>query len=324
MGEQKLGQTGVVDDAQAANLGKVLGVDAIISGTITSSSEDKHSKEKRTISRKKEEGGDYEIEVNCLTRSARATAKLRIVSTETAQVLGQTESGGFREDKKCDKEIGMVRSAQSLISGSIGDAAWGLVRYISPAFTRFEGELVKIKAKEYKQKAEEAGDIAESGDLDRAYAVYYSIYQQDSYNPEVLYNLGVLNEAVCNFADARQMYESAASLKPSEKDFSSAARRAEARVTELEALKTFGFEPTKHEWNTSEAALQQASAQKVTVRGGGSERVDVLVEPKEGSALVVKIPGGIQVQVVTAEGEWYKVKLPDGKEGWLPSSKVKK
>src|SRR5438445_9923267 len=48
--EQRLGQSGLLDEAQAAQVGKILGVDAIVVGTVSFTVTDQRSREERTYS----------------------------------------------------------------------------------------------------------------------------------------------------------------------------------------------------------------------------------------------------------------------------------
>jgi SH3-like domain-containing protein len=68
-----------------------------------------------------------------------------------------------------------------------------------------------------------------------------------------------------------------------------------------------------------EAAAQDESllAQKITVKGGTGDRTDVFAAPDEGSAVEAKIPGGVQLEVIEADGDWYLVKLLGGKQGYI-------
>lgn len=323
--EQKLGMTGIIDDSQAAALGKVLGVNAIITGVVSYESNDSRLTEKRTKYRSKEEGGgSYEISVECSERKVTGPMKMRVISVETGQILGNRELSLYNSDKKCaDQERGALASTQTLLRGAIDYTASAMASYISPYFALVEMELEKVKANQYKDKADDAAKLAEKGQLGQAYLLYYGIYQEDQYNPEILYNLGILNEAVGNFADAKTMYETALSLKSDEKEYQTALARVDKSVSFTDVLKTLGIPVTVYEWKASASAVAEAVAEKIAVKGARENRQDVKQEAKADSPVVAKVPGGVELVVLAKEGDWFKVKLPGGKEGYLHRSQVK-
>lgn len=323
LNEQKFGTTGLMDDSQAAQIGQVLGVDVIISGSVSSTHQDIPGKEQRTVYRKQEEGGNYTVVVDVLTRKVTGTIKMRIVSAETGQILGSKMASREYNKKVDQSDVAKLLSPEDAYWECLNSGAWEIVNYFCPHFDLVELELDKIKAKEFKDKAEDAAKLAERGDLDRAYPMFYALYQADAYNPSILYNLGVLNEVVGNFAEAKEMYEAALSLKSSEKGYQQGAARAQKALAYTNALNSIGVTVTAHEWNTSEEALAAASAEKVTVKGSSGDRQEVYQGPDETSAVVTRVPGGIELEVIAIEGDWYKVKLLGGKEGYIHKKKVK-
>ncbi|MCX6639625.1 MAG: SH3 domain-containing protein, partial [bacterium] len=321
--EQKFGQSGLIDDSQTSQLGKILGVNAIVSGSVSTGSSDTWTKEKRTVYRKEEDGGNYEILVDVLTRKVNASVKIRIVSSETGQILGSKEAHKEASNSKDKDQIDEIPSPNIMISECIDQSCWEILNYMAPCFELVERELAKIKAKELKDKAATAAELAESGDLDKSYTIYYSLYQSDQYNPEITYNLGILDEAVGNFADAKAMYESALTLKSDEKDYLNAAQRVARSLDYTSALEKLGISCTKHEWNLNESAVAAVMAQKILIKGGSSDRQEIRQGPDENSALLTKVPGGIELVLVEVAGDWFKVKLIDGKEGYIHKKFVK-
>jgi hypothetical protein len=323
MSEQKLGQSGIINDAQASELGRVLGVDAIVSGSVAHDPKETRSREERTIYRDAKKGGNYNVTVDCLERRVVTTVRMRIFSVETAQILGNKEVSRQEKEKHCAEDIGKVPSTEGLLGRGLASAAGELANYFMPYFELAELELAKIKVKEHADKADEAAKLAERGDIDEAYTLYYAIFQQDNYNPDALYNLGILSEIVGNYAEALEMYKNAASLKSTEKDYVKAVDRTEKSVQFAAVLNSLGIQTPAHTWSTSESALAAATAEKITVSGGSSVRVDVYEQPDITSTVVAKVPGGIELTVIESKDGWLKVKLMGGKEGFLPSSKAK-
>ena len=273
------------------------------------------------MKRSKKEGGDYETMVECLERRITVNLRMRILSIETGQILGNKEVIHTKSDRQCDRDIGAIASVAALLDSCVTTGE--LIAYMSPSFQLVEMALEKVKAKQYADRADEAAEWAEKGDMDRAYLIYYAIFQEDAYNPEVVYNLGILNEAVGNFADAKTMYEKALALRSGERDYQTALARVQKALDFSEILKSIGMSVTQHEWKIDASEVAAATAQKVVVKGGIADRQEVRQAPIADSEVVARVPGGIELVALTREGDWFKVKLAEGKEGYLHISQVK-
>ena len=81
--EQQFSESGMVDDVQAVNVGQILGVDAVLTGTVEVITLAKRYEEKR-----ESDGKNYFVK--CLMHEAKVKVSMRIVSVETGQILGQT------------------------------------------------------------------------------------------------------------------------------------------------------------------------------------------------------------------------------------------
>ncbi|MBC6951527.1 SH3 domain-containing protein [candidate division KSB1 bacterium] len=78
----------------------------------------------------------------------------------------------------------------------------------------------------------------------------------------------------------------------------------------------------EHEFSATQAELKSATVTKVVTKGSGSIRLDIKAEPNAASATVVKVPGGIELELLESSKDWFKVKLPDGKQGYLAASQA--
>lgn len=194
MQELQLGQTGVIDEAQAAEVGKMLGVDAIIMGTVTVSCDNRWIKENRKNKKK----GDYVVD--CNKRAASAFATIRIIKVETGQVIGSKQALKKEEQNECEGEYGSdLPTPETTVDKCLQVVAGELVKYFAPRFEMQKLEFAKIEGNDYKQYAEAAKDALDRYGLDTAYLQYVAIVEQDPYNHAVLFNIGVLEEAVGNY-----------------------------------------------------------------------------------------------------------------------------
>lgn len=72
------------------------------------------------------------------------------------------------------------------------------------------------------------------------------------------------------------------------------------------------------------AYLTYTDAQKNTPAIIFAESVEIRTEPKMNSATAFKLHEGTKVQVDAEDGDWLKITLADGKDGWIPASYLKK
>ena len=54
-----------------------------------------------------------------------------------------------------------------------------------------------------------------------------------------------------------------------------------------------------------------------------SSQVDVLSAPNEAGTQIFSIHEGLKVKITNTRNDWYEIRLPDGKEGWLQVKEVK-
>jgi len=99
MAEQNLSNSGAINEQQAAQVGKILGLDAIVTGTLSYSSLD----EQETNTYKNPKTGQVRYEY-CTIRKVTGKARLKIISVNTAQIIGTTDASQVSSQKKCDEE----------------------------------------------------------------------------------------------------------------------------------------------------------------------------------------------------------------------------
>ena len=328
MSEQSLQASELVDEGKAVSFGQLLGVQAIVMGRLSYSSDDRDWTKEETG--KTRDGREYTVRLPCITRSVTARYRARIVSAETGAILGGTEGSNPVSETACGTAPNTYRSAieailpspSSMFDNAVDALVPTLVDYLTPHFELLELELEKITTREYRDLADKAAEAAEDLNVDEAYVYYWSIYEQDPYNPRVLYNLALLNEVVGNYQEARDYYEMAYQLKD-EGRYEEGLERVVRNVELAEALAQVGIEITPYAFAVTAADIEAAMATKVEVKGRREDRVEVYAGPSEASEVVVQVPGGVSLTVIGEEGEWYCVELLGGNEGYIHKDKVK-
>ena len=317
--EQRLAQSGLLDEAQAAQVGKILGVDAIVVGTVSFTVTDQRSREERTYTENRRQHTRY---VSCLQREGLMKVHARVVSAESGQVLGSVDRPLPIKVKHCEDEEGGLPTQQSVAEASSHDLAEAIANYLAPHFELREFELEKIRNKQFEGLGERAAELAEALRVDEAYAIYKSIHDQDAYSPEVLVDLGILNEVVGNWRQAKEFYDQAFQLKKSD-DHKRGLDRMTRSLSFRDALAQLGVVIQEHTFAAASEDVARATANVVEIRGGGEDRIPIRGQPDDHSAVVASVPGGVTFQVVREEGNWFRVKLLDGKEGYVQKDKAK-
>ncbi|MDZ7343092.1 MAG: hypothetical protein ONA90_01115 [candidate division KSB1 bacterium] len=318
MKEMQLSQAGFIDEAQAAQVGRMLGVDAIITGNLTVSCEDRWIKEERQDKNK----GKYQV--NCNKRVAVAGASIRFIKVETGQVIGSKDARNKQEQKKCEGEWGAdLPPAEATVEKCLQAVATELVNYFAPRFELQKLELAKIEGDEYKRYVETAKKALERYDLDAAYLQCAASVEQDPYNHAALYNLGVLHEAVGNYDQAREKYDQAAKLKSKEDKYTKAQTRVAKQIAFWGDLKALGIQLQPHTFEVSAEKMQAATVAKIQVNGPSSARYEIKAGPDPGSPILVRVPGEIELELIETTSHWYKIKLLDGREGYISKNDAK-
>lgn len=315
LSEQGLGMSGVIDDNQAADVGKILGLDALIMGSVSYTSVDKNSTETLT---------DYETKqkynVYCTERTVKAEVRMKIISVSTGEIIGNNDSSQAYKDKKCDDERSGLLSSTQLADYCLRDIAYWMANYFTPKFSQIKYDFETIKVKEFKDQAKEASKLASKGMIDEAFHVYNAIYEADPYNPKAAFNLAHLYQAVGEFDKAYELYQESFDMDSKNKKYQEACKDAK-KLKELGiTLNDLGLSLVKHDFT---AYGGDALADKITTKGSKSDRLEIFSEPDEGSQIVAKVPGGLEFIILEEKDSWYLIKLKGDEQGFIQKSNVK-
>jgi hypothetical protein len=95
------------------------------------------------------------------------------------------------------------------------------------------------------------------------------------------------------------------------------------QVAFWEKLNALGIVMQERTFQVSSEQMQAATVAKIQVNGSGADRIAIKAGSDPASAILVKVPGEIELELVAAAGDWYKVKLLDGREGYLAKKDAK-
>ena len=311
--EQRLSLSGAIDEGSAAEVGRLLGLDIIIMGTVSYSSVDE--KGSSLLGLASSSGS------NCLTIKVVAKGTMKMVSVETAQIVGTKSAENELKIYKCDDQRSGIPRPEIMAETCMKELAREFTDYFAPGYQYIEYEFEKIKLKEFKSKGKEAMGYVENGDLDRAFPIVYAMFEADSYNPKAAYNLGILYEMVGSYPDAYEYYNIAYELDYKNDRYAQAAKRAKAGIGLNEYLEDIcrPVEPYTFTGGGSAGAL----ADRVKIKGSSSDRTDVYELPDRSSSVVAKVPGELEFNVIKKSGPFYKIQLRGTKTGFVHKSDVK-
>ncbi|MBS4058202.1 MAG: hypothetical protein KGZ82_12855 [Bacteroidales bacterium] len=311
--EQRIGLSGLIDENTAAQVGKLLGLDVILIGDVEYDVKNEYPSSNYV-------GFDGKSKTTyCHVRSVTVQASLKIISVETAIIIGTETSRVSSQDKKCDEEKSSIATEEQLLNSCLKKSARTFVDYFTPGFQLMRYDLERIKLKELKKQADEASNFIENGNIDRALPLFYAIYEADSYNPKAAYNLAALYEMVGSFDEALEYYTIASNLEPANTLYTDGLHRAKSGVAIAGFLESIGRPLQKYEFNASTADLM---AKRIKIKGKSSDRVEVRDLPVKNGKVIARVPGGLEFPMIEQKGEWFRIKLPDGKEGFVHRSDV--
>ena len=305
MKEQRLSLSGAIDENSAAEVGKLLGLNILIIGDASYSHNDEWS--------------NSEFTGRCLKRIVTAKGTMKIISVETAQIVGTKTASASFKDSGCGDKVSGVMKTEQLADVCLKQLSKEFVDYFTPGYEFIVFNMEKIKIKEFRNKANEAMNFLKKGDLDRAFPIVYAMYEADSYNPKTAYNLGVLYELVGAYEDAAEYYGIAYELDYTNDVYQIASKRAKAGIALNDYLEDIGRPIQPYSFTGSGNAL----AERVKIRGSSADRVEVYSFPDKSSEVVAKVPGGLEFKVLGAEGKFIEIQLRGSKTGYVPKSDVK-
>jgi tetratricopeptide (TPR) repeat protein len=317
--EQRFSHSSLVDQKQAAKLGKLLGVDAIIIGTadVTANKQRCYDKSKKEYYYK------YE---------AAATLSMRIIGVSSGEIIGQKEltktvnAEERKESKTSKKFLGKVLEAVSkpesrvsldrMRKEAIMSAAYESVLYFAPTFRLETIELKTLKSKECKKKGKRAIRCLQRDEFADSLAIYTAIVEEDPYNHRAIYNQGVIHEMASDYDKALGRYNMAYQIYNESNDYHRAIERVEGQKALWAQLERIGIQMTGIDIHLTEGHIDAGGMDRVKLRGSSKIRIPVYASPGKGK-VITKVPGGISLDFISNEKEFYKVKLINGQEGYI-------
>lgn len=219
--EQKLNTSGLADEKKGPKIGKLLGADAFIFGTMNEcDAKDSHS----TQSYKTKKGTVYQ---SCIERIARVRVSTKFVNASTGSIQDSMELQGEAKDSGC------ADSGQAINVADASVLLQSATQQILAAFAKNVAPYEVIEQRELREKHDDIGVFgggteaaqacsqhlktgavyAKNGNWTLAVDSFQKAIDADPTCAAAYYNLGVGLEAQGKLAQAREMYQKAAQLK---------------------------------------------------------------------------------------------------------------
>jgi len=264
--EHALQMSGVVNDSTIVEFGKILGVDALIVGSVTSYQvEDKKGKEKVKEQvwkgeYEKDENGKFIYEKNAfgkkekkkkyreelvdkefVNREAAVGLSFRMVSIQTAEIRAsgsQTESFSHKYYPQSDN----IPAKEALLSDLTEQAIKKFIPMISP---------YKVTVSRKFEKGNEAVNagisMAQNNLWDKATFIWEKEVQNDPGNAAAYYNLGIAYEVAGDLDRAEQAFDAALKIKNKELYMQALAQIRQRKIEQQKLQQQLRHEPAQQE-----------------------------------------------------------------------------
>lgn len=310
-----------LSDSQIVQIGQELGVDAIIAGNLSYSSTDERDKS----SYRNKEG--KLIVTHTLKRTTSVEVRMKILSMETGEIIGQTSARGAKYDTS--KSATMQRASAVMAPAKLAEyacdnIAYRLANYFGPYYYSKTFTFERVKNKQLKQRVKDATEFLKLREIDKAYEMYDAIYQVDPYNAELVFNMGVLNEVVGNYDKAKELYSVAVNMNAGNEAYVNGLKRAEENIELTKYLNELGIFITPHVFKTGSS--EDLLIERIKIKGPKSKRKIAFEKADENAKEAGRFPGGLELDMIeiSADEKWIAVKLPNGKKGFFKDKDVKR
>lgn len=252
--EHALNLSGVVDASTAAQVGKMLGVDAVLLGEVLTYTTEDHTRTRKV--KKKVWTGEYERDKNgniiyektlfggkvkkkkyrevlvnqkLLERDATVSVSFRLVDVETGKIRATKIQTHSTKATVVSGE-GDLPTAEEMLHGLLEQCVDEFVSLLTPHFVEIQARFARSD-----EAVNRGIELAKNGLWDKAQAVWEAVVRENPQNHAAWYNLGLAYEAQGRFGRAVRAYNQAVNLK-AKKMYMKALQRARQEVADQKRL----------------------------------------------------------------------------------------
>ena len=219
--EQKRQHSGLFSQDNIAQIGKLTGAQALISGVISSaSSDDSLYRDVRTRSQCDSNGKNCmgsQYSVNCRMRVVSLGVQVKMMDVERGDLITAQSFNESRKWSACHDRQEILPSREQGLELLSNRIAQQFVRKITPRYVSFDVTLLKdpdVDLTENQEERFEASlEFIEADRMDRADLLLTQLHQEIQHQSYVIaYNLGVTRESEGDYDGARELYHIADQL----------------------------------------------------------------------------------------------------------------
>lgn len=214
--EQKLQHSGLVDDHNIVALGKLMGAQALISGSVSSAAyHDTRYFETRSREQCSEDGKgcqSVDYKVSCTVREIGLGIQIKMTDVEKGDLVTAQSFDESAQWSACQDQRASLPSPEKGFEQLSNQIAEQFLQKIAPRYVRFDVVLLDDPEVELtsdqKGRFKAALEFVEANRLDRAGALLSQLHLELQHKSYVIaYNLGVIKESEAAYAEAKRLYQ---------------------------------------------------------------------------------------------------------------------
>jgi tetratricopeptide (TPR) repeat protein len=227
--ELKLSKTSPIDEAKAAQIGNMLGVQGIYTGTVSSAAKDSSYSEERNkcvqyVKKRDKDGNLYETmdcarwntyNVECTKRVAEFSTTPTLISVKSAKVIYSKDFFKENSSSSCSDE-GSPEEAWALIEKLKTGIKSEFTKDVAPYYVTVQVKLLDSKdgidSKEAKNLLDSGVDFASKQRLDEACELWGQAMQIAPNSVSLNYNLAICSEAAADYPASLKLFQEAERL----------------------------------------------------------------------------------------------------------------
>ncbi len=216
--EQKIQNSGLVDQETVVDIGNLIGAQAIISGNVGSATAQDtyfYTKRSRCADKKCKELIYYKV--RCKKRIVGLSAELRMVDIAQGDIIYADTMNRNRTYTHCSDDSRALPSREMVAQDLAESIANSFIYKLTPHYRNFRVVLLEDGDLDYSDEQERLLEVSltyiEQGRFDKAEQFLIQLIDSTGAQSYVaFYNLGVVKEAQGNYLEAKEYYENADNL----------------------------------------------------------------------------------------------------------------